>query len=78
VICVDIAGAAGLDIKGTEVLGLMKTEEALEHIVALTQMYRDCRHSAARRWRTNVPIAAARSARASSMMAASPARSIIG
>ncbi|MBO6719213.1 MAG: NAD(P)/FAD-dependent oxidoreductase [Rhizobiaceae bacterium] len=48
VVCVDsgfeihFAGAAGLDIKGTEVLGLVKTEgEALEHIVALTQMYRE-------------------------------------
>lgn len=48
VICVDsgyeihFAGAAGLDIKGTEVLGIVKTEdEALEHIVALTQMYRE-------------------------------------
>ncbi|WP_312947660.1 nitrite reductase large subunit NirB [Agrobacterium sp.] len=48
VICVDsgfeihFAGAAGLDIKGTEVLGLVKAEdEALEHIVALTQMYRE-------------------------------------
>ena len=48
VICVDsgyeihFAGAAGLDIKGTEVLGLVKTEdEALELIVALTQMYRE-------------------------------------
>ncbi|WP_187969504.1 nitrite reductase large subunit NirB [Aquibium microcysteis] len=48
VICVDsgyeihFAGAAGLDIKGTEVLGLLKTEdEALEVIVALTQMYRE-------------------------------------
>lgn len=48
VICVDsgyeihFAGAAGLDIKGTEVLGLVKTEdEALQHIVALTQMYRE-------------------------------------
>ncbi|MGX5839271.1 nitrite reductase large subunit NirB [Mesorhizobium sp. ArgA1] len=48
IICVDsgyeihFAGAAGLDIKGTEVLGLVKTEdEALEHIVALTQMYRE-------------------------------------
>ncbi|PZM16241.1 nitrite reductase large subunit NirB [Rhizobium tubonense] len=48
VICVDsgfeihFAGAAGLDIKGTEVLGLVKTEdEALEHIVALAQMYRE-------------------------------------
>ena len=47
-ICVDsgyeihFAGAAGLDIKGTEVLGLVKTEdEALEVIVALTQMYRE-------------------------------------
>src|SRR4029079_6027301 len=35
-------GAAGLDIKGTEVLGLVKTEdEALETIVALVQMYRE-------------------------------------
>ena len=48
VICVDsgyeihFAGAAGLDIKGTEVLGQVKTEdEALEVIVALTQMYRE-------------------------------------
>jgi nitrite reductase (NADH) large subunit len=48
VICVDsgyeihFAGAAGLDIQGTQVLGLVKTEEeALEHIVALTQMYRE-------------------------------------
>ncbi|TPK78195.1 MULTISPECIES: nitrite reductase large subunit NirB [unclassified Mesorhizobium] len=48
VICVDsgyeihFAGAAGLDIKGTEVLGLVRTEdEALQHIVALTQMYRE-------------------------------------
>jgi nitrite reductase (NADH) large subunit len=48
VICVDsgyeihFAGAAGLDIKGTEVVGLVKTEdEALEVIVALTQMYRE-------------------------------------
>ncbi|WP_296746455.1 nitrite reductase large subunit NirB [Mesorhizobium sp.] len=48
VICVDsgfeihFAGAAGLDIKGTEVLGLVRTEDgALEHIVALVQMYRE-------------------------------------
>ncbi len=48
IICVDLgyeihfAGAAGLDIKGTEILGLVKTEdEALEHVVALTQMYRE-------------------------------------
>jgi nitrite reductase (NADH) large subunit len=48
VICVDsgyeihFAGAAGLDIKGTEVLGLVKTEdEALEVIVALVQLYRE-------------------------------------
>ncbi|MEO1745084.1 MAG: nitrite reductase large subunit NirB [Pseudomonadota bacterium] len=51
VICVDsgyeihFAGAAGLDIKGTEVLGLVKTEDAaLEHIVAVTQMYREQGH----------------------------------
>ncbi len=48
VICVEsgfeihFAGAAGLDIKGTEVLGLVTTEdEALEVIVALVQMYRE-------------------------------------
>ncbi|MBS7699974.1 MULTISPECIES: nitrite reductase large subunit NirB [unclassified Chelatococcus] len=48
VICVDsgyeihFAGAAGLEIKGTEVLGLVKSEdEALEVVVALTQMYRE-------------------------------------
>jgi len=48
VICVDsgfeihFAGAAGLEIKGTEVLCLVHTEdEALEYIVALTQMYRE-------------------------------------
>ena len=48
VICVEsgfeihFAGAAGLDIKGTEVLGHVETEdEALEVIVALVQMYRE-------------------------------------
>ncbi len=48
VICVDsgfdihFAGAAGLDIKGTEILGHVETEdEALEHTVALVQMYRE-------------------------------------
>ena len=48
VICVDsgfeihFAGAAGLDIKATEVLGLVRTEdEAVEYIAALTQMYRE-------------------------------------
>jgi nitrite reductase (NADH) large subunit len=48
VICVDsgfeihFAGAAGLDIKGTEILCTVKTEdEALQYIVALTQMYRE-------------------------------------
>ena len=48
VICVDsgyeihFAGAAGLDIKGTELLGSAKTEdEALELIVAVVQMYRE-------------------------------------
>jgi len=51
VICVDsgfeihFAGAAGLDIKGTEVLGLVETEDdALEYIVALVQMYREQGH----------------------------------
>ncbi|MEC9369215.1 MAG: nitrite reductase large subunit NirB [Pseudomonadota bacterium] len=51
VICVDsgyeihFAGAAGLDIKGTEVLCQVKTEdEALEHVVAVVQMYREQGH----------------------------------
>ncbi len=48
VICVDsgfdihFAGAAGLDIKGTEVLGHVATEdETVEVIAALTQLYRE-------------------------------------
>ena len=48
VICVDsgydihFAGAAGLDIKGTEVLGHVATEaETIEAIAALTQLYRE-------------------------------------
>ncbi len=48
VICVDsgydihFGGAAGLDIKGTEVLGHVGTEdEAIEVIAALTQLYRE-------------------------------------
>jgi NAD(P)H-nitrite reductase len=51
VICVDsgydihFAGAAGLDIKGTELLGHTDSEdEALEIIVALTQLYREQGH----------------------------------
>ena len=51
VVCVDsgyeihYAGAAGLDIKGTVVLGHAKTEdEALEIIVAVVQMYREQAH----------------------------------
>ena len=48
VICVDsgydihFAGAAGLDIKGTEVLGHVETEEqTIEVIAALVQLYRE-------------------------------------
>ena len=48
VVCVDsgydihFAGAAGLDIKGTEVLGHVETEaEAIEVIAALVQLYRE-------------------------------------
>jgi len=51
VICVDsgyeihYAGAAGLDIKGTKVLGHAATEdEAMEIIVAVVQMYREQGH----------------------------------
>ncbi|MBS7707640.1 nitrite reductase large subunit NirB [Chelatococcus asaccharovorans] len=66
VICVDsgfeihFAGAAGLDIKGTEVLGLVRTEdEALEVIVALTQMYREQAryHERIYKWAKRVGIA---------------------
>ncbi|MGQ7793717.1 nitrite reductase large subunit NirB [Faunimonas sp. B44] len=48
IVCVDsgyeihFAGAAGLDIKGTEVLGTVRSEdEAIEHVAALVQMYRE-------------------------------------
>ena len=48
IVCVDsgyeihFAGAAGLDIKGTEVLGTVRSEdEAVEHVAALVQMYRE-------------------------------------
>lgn len=48
IICVDsgfeihVGGAAGLEIKGTEVLGNVSTEEeVMEHVVALAQMYRE-------------------------------------
>ncbi|MEP2705896.1 MAG: nitrite reductase large subunit NirB [Roseibium sp.] len=48
IICVDsgyeihYAGAAGLEIQGTVVLGLVKTEEeVIEYVCALTQMYRE-------------------------------------
>lgn len=48
IICVDsgyeihFAGAAGLDIKGTEILGNVETEEeVLEHVVGILQMYRE-------------------------------------
>ncbi len=51
IICVDsgfeihFAGAAGLDIKGTEILGSVTTEdEVMEHVVALAQMYREQGH----------------------------------
>ncbi len=51
IICVDsgyeihFAGAAGLDIHGTQVLGQVKSEdEVLEHVCALTQMYREQAH----------------------------------
>jgi nitrite reductase (NADH) large subunit len=66
VVCVDsgyeihFAGAAGLDIKSTEVLGLVKTEdEALEVIVALVQMYREQARYLERiyKWRKRVGVA---------------------
>lgn len=65
VICVDsgyeihFAGAAGLDIKGTEVLGKVALEdEAVEHIAALLQMYREQGHYLERiyKWAARVGI----------------------
>jgi len=51
IICVDsgfdihFAGAAGLDVKGTEVLGHVENEDAVEeHVSALLQMYREQGH----------------------------------
>ncbi|MEH6633537.1 MAG: nitrite reductase large subunit NirB [Halopseudomonas aestusnigri] len=42
---IHFAGAAGLDIKGTQVLGMVQTEEeVMEHVVALAQMYREQGH----------------------------------
>jgi nitrite reductase (NADH) large subunit len=48
VVCIDagyelhFAGAAGMDVKGTEILCRVKTEEeALEHGLALVQLYRE-------------------------------------
>ncbi|MGE4059742.1 MAG: nitrite reductase large subunit, partial [Sphingomonadales bacterium] len=65
VICVDsgyeihFAGAAGLDIKGTEILCHVPTEDlALETIVALTQLYREQGHYLERiyKWAKRVGI----------------------
>jgi nitrite reductase (NADH) large subunit len=65
VICVDsgydihFAGAAGLDIKGTEILGHVETEpEAIEVIAALTQLYREQGHYLERiyKWAKRVGI----------------------
>lgn len=51
IVCVDsgyelhIGGAAGLHIKGTEVIGIVKTEEeVMEHVGAIVQMYREQGH----------------------------------
>ena len=51
VVCVDsgyelhFAGAAGLHVKGTEKLYTLQTEEeVIEHVAALTQMYREQGH----------------------------------
>lgn len=65
VICLDsgyeihFAGAAGLDIKGTEVLGHAKSEEeAIEIIAALVQLYREQGRYLERiyKWNTRVGI----------------------
>ncbi|NDW06264.1 nitrite reductase large subunit NirB [Jiella pacifica] len=71
VICTDagyeihFAGAAGLDIKGTEVLTQVKTEdEALEMIVALVQLYREQGHYLERiyKWLKRVGMASIKAA----------------
>ncbi|TFF17951.1 NAD(P)/FAD-dependent oxidoreductase [Jiella endophytica] len=71
VICTDagyeihFAGAAGLDIKGTEVLTQVKTEdEALEMIVALVQLYREQGHYLERiyKWLKRVGMESVRAA----------------
>jgi nitrite reductase (NADH) large subunit len=65
VVCVDsgydihFAGAAGLDIKGTELLTHVSTEdEAIETIAALTQLYREQGHYLERiyKWAKRVGI----------------------
>lgn len=65
VICLDsgyeihFAGAAGLDIKGTEVLGHAKTEEeAIEMIAAVVQLYREQGHYLERmyKWANRVGV----------------------
>jgi nitrite reductase (NADH) large subunit len=70
VICVDsgydihFAGAAGLDIKGTEVLGHVDTEpEAVEVIAALVQLYREQGRYLERiyKWAKRVGVATIRS-----------------
>ena len=70
VICVDsgydihFAGAAGLDIKGTEVLGHVGTEtQAIEVIAALTQLYREQGRYLERiyKWAKRVGVATVRS-----------------
>ncbi|MCA1952832.1 MAG: nitrite reductase large subunit NirB [Hyphomicrobiales bacterium] len=71
VICVDsgyeihFSGAAGLDIKGTEILGHAGTEdEAVEIIAALTQLYREQGHYLERiyKWAKRVGIPAIKAA----------------
>jgi nitrite reductase (NADH) large subunit len=63
VICVDsgfeihFAGAAGLHIRGTEILGKVATEdEAVEVIAALTQLYREQGHYLERMYKWSVRI----------------------
>jgi nitrite reductase (NADH) large subunit len=71
VICVDsgyeihFGGAAGLDIKGTEILGHAGTEdETIEIIAALTQLYREQGHYLERiyKWAKRVSIPAIKAA----------------
>lgn len=56
---IHFAGAAGLDIRGTEILGSVKTEEeVMQHVVALIQLYREEGHYLERiyKWAARIDV----------------------